>query len=93
MAYQVVWSPRALEDVDTIAEFISRDSPAYAGAVVGKIIETTRNLENFPLSGRVVPEFVDHTLREKLAYSYRIIYRVEAEQVTIVTVVHGKRVI
>jgi plasmid stabilization system protein ParE len=52
MAYQVVWSPRAIEDVDAIAGFIARDSPAYASIVVDKILQATRSLENFPLSGR-----------------------------------------
>lgn len=93
MAYQVVWSPRAIEDVDAIAEFIARDSPTYASVVVSKIIEATRTLENFPLSGRTVPEFADESLREKIVYSYRILYRVDEQQVTIATVIHGKRVL
>jgi toxin ParE1/3/4 len=93
MAYSVVWSPKALEDVDAIAAYIARDSPAYASAVVGKILETTRSLSNFPFSGRVVPEFDDEMLREKFVYSYRIIYRVETETVTIAAVVHGKQIL
>lgn len=68
MAYSVVWSPRALADVDAIAAYIARDSPAYASAVVGKIVDATRSLSNFPLSGRVVPEFEDELIREKLVY-------------------------
>lgn len=93
MAYQVVWSPRAIQDVDAIAEFIARDSPAYASAVVSKIIEATRTLENFPLSGRIVPEFADELLREKIVYGYRILYQVDDQQVTIATVIHGKRML
>ncbi|HEV7472820.1 MAG TPA: type II toxin-antitoxin system RelE/ParE family toxin [Pyrinomonadaceae bacterium] len=49
MAYQVIWSPTALEDIEAIASYISRDSASYAGAVVRKVINSTRNLENFPL--------------------------------------------
>jgi toxin ParE1/3/4 len=93
MAYQVVWSARAIEDVDEIAAYIARDSAAYASMVVRKILDATRGLANFPLSGRIVPEFRDETLREKLVYSYRIIYRVENEMVTIVTVIHGRRIV
>ena len=93
MAYSVVWSPRALDDVDSIADYIARDSPAYASAVVGKILDATRSLSGFPLSGRVVPEFGDETLREKIVYSYRVIYRVEAEIVIIASVVHGKQIL
>jgi toxin ParE1/3/4 len=44
MAYSVVWSPNALDDVDEIAAYITRDSPTYAAAVVEKILDITRNL-------------------------------------------------
>jgi plasmid stabilization system protein ParE len=91
MAYQVVWSPTALEDVETIASFISRDSIAYAGAVVNRVINSTRNLENFPFAGRIVPEFGVEAIREVFAYSYRIIYRIENQTVTVATVIHGRR--
>lgn len=38
-----------------------------------------------------MPEFGDEHMREVFAYSYRVIYRVEGETVTIATVVYGKR--
>jgi len=79
MAYKVVWSPTALEDVEAIASYISRDSVSYAGTVVSRVINSTRNLERFPFAGRIVPEFGSKTIREVFAYSYRIIYRVEDE--------------
>jgi len=90
MAYQVIWSSAALEDVEAIAIYTSRDSSAYAAIVVQKIIDVTRNLSNFPFSGRVIPEWNENSLREKFVYSYRIIYRVEGDTITIAAVVHGK---
>ena len=78
-----MWSPTALEDVEAIASYISRDSISYAGAVVRKVINSTRNLENFPFAGRIVPEFGSEIIREVFAYSYRIIYRVESDSVTV----------
>jgi len=39
----------------------------------------------------MVPEFEDDTTREIFAYSYRIIYRIEDEEITIAAVIHGKR--
>ena len=91
MAYRVAWSPSALEDVEAIADYVSRDSKSYASAVVRKIINSTRSLERFPFAGRLVPEFDDEMIREIFAYSYRIIYRVEDKIVTIAAVVHGKQ--
>ncbi|MEH2044590.1 type II toxin-antitoxin system RelE/ParE family toxin [Nostoc sp.] len=93
MAYQVVWSSKALEDVEDIATYISRDSTAYAAAVVQRIIDVTRHLSNFPFSGRIVPEFNDDSIREKFVYSYRVIYRIQGETLTIAAVIHGKRLL
>ena len=93
MAYRVDWSPRAVEDVEAIALYISADSPAYAAAVVKKILATARSLSQLPFAGRIVPEFGDESIREKFVYSYRIIYRVQDETVTIAAVVHGRRLI
>ena len=93
MAYEVVWSPRAVEDVEAIALYIAADSTSYAAAVVKKIVDTTRNLRRFPFAGRVVPEFGEDNIREKLVYSYRIIYRIQGEMVTIAAVIHGKRLL
>jgi toxin ParE1/3/4 len=91
MAQRVVWSSRALADVEAIAAYIASDSPSYANTVVRKIVTLTRSLSQFPLSGRKVPEFDNEGLRELLAYSYRIVYLVESNQVTISAVIHGKR--
>ena len=93
MAYRVAWSPRAVEDLDAIAEYIALDSTEYAHAVVKTILNTTRNFSRFPFAGRIVPEFSDEGIREWFAYSYRIIYRVEDDVVTVAAIIHGKRLL
>jgi len=50
MAYRVVWSPRAIDDVGSIAIYIAHDSKAYAASVVRKILSKARNLATFPWS-------------------------------------------
>ena len=93
MEYVVSWSPTALDDVDALAEYINRDSPAYTRAVVNKILETARDLSDFPNAGRIVPELDDEAIRERFIYSYRLIYRVQDNDVLIVAVVHGRRLL
>ncbi|MDF5715413.1 MAG: type II toxin-antitoxin system RelE/ParE family toxin [Rhizonema sp. NSF051] len=93
MAYRVVWSLKALEDVDAIAAYISRDSTSYGAALVQKILDSISKLGEFPLSGHLVPEFGEETIREVSAYSYRIIYRIEGDTVTIAAVIHGKKLL
>ena len=47
----------------------------------------------FPEEGRVVPEFSRSDLRELIRGSYRIVYHVEADYVSIVTVFHTARLL
>lgn len=93
MAHLVIWSRRAIDDVDAIAAYIAEDSEAFAASVVRTILEKARRLSDFPLIGRVVPEFDNEAIREVFAYSYRIIYEVSGSEITIAAVIHGKRLL
>ena len=72
---------------------ISADSPIYAGIVLKKVIHQTRMLARFPRAGHKVPEYDDDDIRELLVYSYRIIYRVQGDEVIVGAVIHGKRLL
>ena len=91
MAHRVSWSRRALSDLEGIAEYIAVDSPAYASNVVKKILSQVRTLAQFPRAGRKVPEFDDEHVRELIVYSYRVIYRLQENEVVIAAIIHGKR--
>ncbi len=93
MDYQVSWSPEALDDVDDIAEYIGKDSPFYAQSMVEQFILASRNLKQFPMKGRLVPEFNDETYRESFVSSYRMIYRILDEEVQIIAIIHGARLL
>ena len=93
MDYQVSWSPQALDDVDGVAEYIARDSVFYASAVVDKIKETSKTLALFPLRGRQVPELGDTEIHERFIYSYRLIYRIRADEVLIIALLHGRQLL
>ena len=92
---QVIWSPKAVHQVNQIGEYISEDSPFHAKRVVAMIVRATRRLAVFPESGAVVPEFGDSSIREIHVFSYRILYRVRAEiqEVHILGVVHGRQLL
>jgi len=90
MARAVVWTLAALDDLDRIAEYIARDSPAYAAVFVGEARAASRSLRVFAERGRVVPEFDDPEIRELFVGSYRLIYRVGA-RIEVLTLVHGAR--
>ncbi|MEP6935459.1 MAG: type II toxin-antitoxin system RelE/ParE family toxin [Nitrospirota bacterium] len=61
---QLIWTRRAIEDVQSIQRFISQDSPHYAELVTQRLIESVERLPALPQSGRVVSEINDPTVRE-----------------------------
>lgn len=93
MDFRVIWSPEAIEDLDSIAAYIERDSIRYAGAVVDRILERGRALESLPRSGRVVPEIGDPNIRECIVYSYRMIYQIQSHEILIVAIAHGNQLL
>ena len=45
MAFTLEWSEEALEDIESIATYIEKDSPTYAKSVVSKIFEKAEILQ------------------------------------------------
>ncbi len=90
---RIVWSPQSLEDIEEIRKYIARDSPVYAELFVDRIFQSGERLMDYPLSGRVVPEFEDATVREVILGSYRIIHRVRHDTIFISTVFHTARLL
>jgi toxin ParE1/3/4 len=91
MAYVIVWSEDAVRDIDEIAEYIARDSIHYAKSVASKLYTAPEKFVDAPFSGREVPEFSDLNIREIFIYSYRLIYRVAAQEIQVAAVIHGSR--
>lgn len=93
MDYKIIWSPSALADIESIAEFIARDSQFYAESTVQKIFETTQSLVKHPELGRIVPEIGRKSIRELFVFQYRLIYEITDLEIHILTVIHGKRIL
>ena len=88
---EIKWTDNALQEIDGIAEYISKDSPKYAQILVKQIYEMVTYLENFPKFGRKVPEYNDPNLREILYKNYRIIYLIKENHLEILSIIHGSR--
>lgn len=93
MAYPVNWSAEAIEDVESIAAYIGRDSEFYAKAVVSKLLRTAEKIPEAPKIGRVVPELGNTQIRERFVYSYRLVYQISDDSILVVAVIHGKRLL
>ena len=87
----VRWTEQAVTDLASIRAFIERDSPRYGRVVVQRLFDATERLATFPRSGRIVPELRREEMREVILGDYRIVYRLESEAVTILTVFRSSR--
>lgn len=88
---RVVWTRPALADILEIKQYIAADSPRYAQVVAERLFAAVERLEAYPLSGRMVPELGAATVREVIDAPYRIVYRVRADVLEVVAVMHSAR--
>lgn len=88
---KVIWSPlaerRAIEAFDAIA----KDRPQAAAKWLRELLARVGTLDRFAKRGRVVPEIGRSTHRQILHHPYRIVYRVDAKQVVVLTIRHSRR--
>jgi plasmid stabilization system protein ParE len=61
--------------------------------MVDRITRRSIQLADSPLSGRIVPEFQAKDIREVIEKPYRIIYRVKQDQIDVLAVIHGARLL
>jgi len=91
---EVKWTDQSIQDIDNIAEYISQDSVNYAELQVNDFFERAEILNEFPNTGRIVPEFKDKNIRELIVGSYRLIYFIlREERIDILAVHHSARLL
>ncbi len=88
---RVEWSDHARDDLDEFVRYISRDSAFYARRFAERVVLAARRLQDFPESGRMIPEAEDKTLREIIVQGYRLMYRLEPDRMLVLAVMHGSR--
>lgn len=93
MAYKIRWSPRAAAHFEDICDYIAKDSEYYAALFARKVNAIIKAIPQFPKAGRIVPEYMDENLREKIYENYRIVYRIKEEFIEIVAICHGARLL
>lgn len=93
MAFQIVWSQTAVEDLKGIVQYIALDDPDAAAKLAGRIIQRIETASKLPFSNRTVPEKGQESIREAILKPYRIIYHVDGEQsaIQILRIWHAAR--
>ena len=86
---KVLFTPSARAELLSALNYIRRDNPQAAAHFHEQAETMLRRLEEFPTSGRVLPEFPELPYREEGISLYRFFYRVKGEMVWIIAVWHG----
>jgi len=90
--FRVEFAQSARDDLrDTMDWYASQDVPQVGRRLVLEVIDRVRQLESFPDSGKVVPEFDTTWLRELEHPPFRIVYRRDEASVTGVRIWRSER--
>ncbi len=88
---RVIWSPLSIDRITEIARYISEEDRSAAVDLVNHLFSRVEQLGNYPESGQTVPELNRTDIRQLVDGSYRIIYRVGTDNISILTVRHHRQ--
>jgi plasmid stabilization system protein ParE len=83
---KIIWSPISIDRITEIAKYIAIDNRRAANTWIEEVFKKVEQLQSFPRSGRIVPELNEDIIREIIYGNYRIIYRIELKQISILTI-------
>jgi addiction module RelE/StbE family toxin len=90
---QVIWAESALNDLDTIADYIALDNSEAARRLVQNIFEHVSPLEEHPRLGSKPQELKGWRFRQIVEPPCRIFYREDSGRVLILHVMRSERLL
>ena len=90
---KIIWQPLALKRVNETIDLIARDRPLAAEKWAVGLFDLVERLQQSPKRGRVVPEVGREQIRELLYRNHRIIYRLDPDSASILTIRYGRRLL
>ena len=84
----------AVHDLEELRfRYAGQGAAAASQRALKRILDSIRLLEELPDLGRIVPEFGQRSLREPIRPPFRIVYRREAQGVSIVRIWRSERLL
>jgi toxin ParE1/3/4 len=80
MAFEIIWSETASEDLKEIVLYIAQDDSSAAARLAERILSYIETASSFPFSNRAVPEKSDESIREAILKPYRIVYHADRQR-------------
>jgi toxin ParE1/3/4 len=89
--YDVVITATAQADFRKLWEYVAADSPSHALSFLNEIEARAFSLELFPERHRFISEneLLNTDYRQLVYKDYRILYRIDSDDVCIIRIVHG----
>ena len=92
--YKAIFSRFAEDDLFEIINSFYQINPFYSKELLLTVEKRVKELENNPLTGRVVPELEIQSIldyRELIEGNYRIVYSLQDRIITIHTIIDARR--
>jgi toxin ParE1/3/4 len=90
---KLVWSPLAVERALEAKAYIAADNPRAADKWASGLVNAVSRLKRHPKLGPVVPEVGLEEYRQIVYGNYRVVYRISAGTIFILTVRHFSRLL
>ena len=87
-ATRIVWARRASIQLEKAKDDIARQAPFAVAPYIDRVLELVEELGRYPDIGRVVPEYENSRIRERIFGKDRIIYTVEEDSLRILALIH-----
>ena len=87
------WTNKALFRLQQVHDHIAQDSAVNAGRFVDRLTRKAALIAHQPRSGVVVEKYQRDDVRETYEGAYRIVYRIHAGRIDILTVRHCARLV
>jgi len=90
---KIVWTNRAIADLDEISEYIALDNIEAASRLAARVVAHVVHLSKHPLIGSFVPETADEGLRQIVEPPVRIFYEFDGITVYILHILRFERLL
>ena len=90
---RLIWTRRALADLDEIAEYIALDNELAARRLVDRVYRHIGQLKLFPRLGPVPPELEDSEYRQIVEPPCRIFYKIKASDVFVIHIIRFEQIL
>lgn len=90
---RVIWTEQAFARLAAIEDFVAQRDAGAAERLVARIVARGERLAQFPRAGRRLRDWPEEDLREVLVGAFRVVYRLGDEQLAILTVFEGHRLL